>query len=463
MVRVFPKDFQWGCASSAYQTEGAVQQDGRSRSIWDDFCEQPGRIADGTSGQVACDSYNRFDQDLAALTQLGVQAYRFSLAWPRIQPSLSGPVNNKGLDHYQRVVDALLSAGIEPVPTLYHWDLPSYLDQLGGWTNREVALRFGDFAQIVASRLADRVKTFMTINEPWCAAFLGYANGEQAPGWCDPPAALKAAHHLNLAHGLASLAIQSHNPACQVTWPLNLQVFRPASDLAEDAAAIRQLEEVANDIWLLPMLEGHYSPALFKDTAHLTNWSFVADGDLALIHQPDQPLSLNYYSSQTVRRRPGGQMADPGPFVGAEAVEILPPSGPLTDMGWGQDPAGLTQMLLAVHRRWPNHQIYLSENGAAFVDQVGPDGQVHDAERIAFLTAHLEALGQAMDLGVPVRGYMVWSLLDNFEWIYGQAKRFGLYRTDYQTMQRTPKDSAHWYRQVVATGQLEVPPKDRPY
>ena len=454
-ARTFPQGFMWGTASSAYQTEGATMADGRGRSIWDEFCDQPGRIEGGANAQVACDSYHRFDRDLAALRELGAGAYRFSVAWPRIQRAADWQTNPAGLDHYERMVDSLLGADIVPLLTLYHWELPVELQQVGGWTNRETAQRFGDYAALVARRLGDRLDYLITLNEPWCSAFLGYANGEQAPGLVEPAASFKAAHHLNLAHGLAAQAVRAQVPDCRVTAALNLHLFEPASDSEADRAAVDNLERVSNDIWLLPMLEGRYDPALLADTAHLTDWSFVLDGDMALIHQPTEPLGLNYYMKRRVRWRsaplPAGQ---PWEWPGAESAEILSAKPPLTEMGWSQDPSGLTDLLVKVHQRWPDLELWVSENGAAFADQLGPDGRVHDPDRVRFLSSHVEAMGRAMDQGVPVTAFLVWSLMDNFEWIYGYAKRFGLYYTDYPTQRRIPKDSALWYRQLVTTNQL---------
>ncbi|MDR1386230.1 MAG: beta-glucosidase [Propionibacteriaceae bacterium] len=460
--RDFPADFVWGAATASYQVEGAIRQDGRTPSIWDVFCDRPGAIADGSSGQVACDQYHRYRDDIALMAELGVESYRFSIAWPRIQPSPDGKVNRAGLDHYARLCDALLEAGIAPVATLYHWDLPQYLEQAGGWPNRATAERFADYAGVVAQSLGDRIDTWTTLNEPWCVAYLGYAAGEHAPGRRDHPAALAAAHHLNLAHGLAVQAIRGQlGPAARTSITLNLQVLRPATDSPEDLAAVAQLDRIGNQIWLGPLLDGRYDERLFQDTAHVSDWSFVRAGDLAQIHQPLSVLGLNYYSSSTVRHRPGAvpptwsqarQQPWCGPWPGAETVEFLPPVGPLTAMGWNQDPAGLTELLLATHRRWPQLELMVTENGSAFEDQVAVDGTIHDPERVAYLAAHIEALGQALDAGAPVRGYFAWSLIDNFEWAHGYTKRFGLFGVDYATQARLWKDSARWYQSLIAAG-----------
>ncbi|MDR1214610.1 MAG: beta-glucosidase [Propionibacteriaceae bacterium] len=461
--RSFPADFVWGTATAAYQVEGATTADGRTPSIWDTFCARPGAIADGGSGQVACDQYHRYLDDIALMAELGVKAYRFSIAWPRIQPTADGTLNQAGLDHYSRLTDALLAHGIAPVATLYHWDLPQYLEDAGGWPARDTAARFGDYAAVVAGALGDRIDTWTTLNEPWCSAYLGYADGEHAPGRRDHPAALAAAHHLNLAHGLGVQAIRAQaGGTARTSITLNLQVLRPATDSAADQRAVAQLERIGNDIWLGPLLDGRYDERLFSDTAHVSDWSFLRDGDLAQIHQPLSLLGINYYSSSTVRQRAGAvpptwpeAHSRPwrGAWPGCETVEFLPPTGPLTAMGWNQDPSGLTELLLSVHRRWPELELMVTENGSAFDDQVADDGSIHDRERVAYLAAHIEALGQAMAAGAPVRGYFAWSLIDNFEWACGYTKRFGLFGVDFQTQARIWKDSARWYQALVRTGQ----------
>ncbi|MDR3070482.1 MAG: beta-glucosidase [Propionibacteriaceae bacterium] len=461
--RVFPENFIWGTATAAYQVEGGVAADGRTPSIWDTFCAGAGNILDGSNGDVACDQYHRYPQDVQLMKELGTNAYRFSIAWPRIQPSADGVVNQKGIDYYSRLVDELLQAGISPVVTLYHWDLPQYLQDLGGWPNRDVAYRFAEYAQVMVRALGDRVHTWSTLNEPWCVAYLGYAEGSHAPGLHDHPASLRAAHHLNLAHGLGIQAIRSVLPDARTSVTLNLQALYPASETEADRGAVAQLQRVANDIWLLPILEGRYDPQLFADTAHVTDWSFVKDQDLAEVKQPLSVLGVNYYSTTTVRRNLRAQLPSfeqaaksdwVGAWPGAETIEFLPPVGPLTEMGWNQNPAALTELLLAVHNRYPALELMITENGSAFADEVGPDYQVHDPKRVAYLAAHIEAIGQAIDAGVPLTGYFAWSLLDNFEWAFGYGKRFGLFFTDYQTQERIWKDSARWYQQLAKANRV---------
>lgn len=449
----FPEGFVFGSATAAYQIEGAVAEDGRRPSIWDVFSHTPGRTVGGDTGDVADDHYHRLDADLDLMASLGLQAYRFSIAWPRIVPEGRGAANRPGLDFYERLVDGLRTRGITPIATLYHWDLPQVLEDEGGWTVRSTAEAFGEYAGVVAQALGDRVDTWTTLNEPWCAAFLGYGSGVHAPGRTDPLAALQAAHHLNLAHGLGVQAIRAALPGARTSVTMNLHVFRPEGPTG--AAAARRLDAVGNRIFLGPMLDGAYPADLLEDTAGITDWSFVQDDDLAAIRQPIDVLGVNYYSTSHVRLRdgdaPNGAPASPWP--GADGVEFLPLEGPLTEMGWNIDPAGLTDLLVAMHERYPGLPQMVTENGAAFADVV-EDGAVHDADRIDYLHRHFAAAQDAIAQGVDLRGYFVWSLMDNFEWSFGYSKRFGIVRVDYDTLERTPKDSARWYAELIRTGEL---------
>ncbi len=463
MARTFPDGFTWGTATASYQVEGAVAEDGRTPSIWDTFSHTPGTVLDNTTGDVACDQYHRYPGDIALMKELGITAYRFSVAWPRIVPAPDGHINQAGLDHYSRLVDALLEAGIAPVLTLYHWDLPQYLQDAGGWPNREVAYRFADYAAAVAQALGDRVSMWTTLNEPWCAANLGYGEGVHAPGWHDHPAALAAAHHLNVAHGLGAQAVRSVLPDAKVSVTLNLHAVKPASDDPDDIEAAARIRRVGNDIWLLPMLEGRYDEQLLTDTAHVSDWAFVQDGDLAQIRQPLAALGVNYYFTSYARHIPGSvtptrEQAAASPWVGswpgAETVDFLPPEPPLTAMGWNQEPQALTDLLVGVAKRYPGLDLIVTENGAAFDDTVSTDGLVHDPLRVAYLREHIEAVGRALDAGAPVTGYFVWSLLDNFEWALGNSRRFGIIRTDYETQERIWKDSGRWYQQLATTNRL---------
>jgi beta-glucosidase len=463
--RTFPEGFLWGSATASYQIEGAVLADGRGPSIWDTFSHTPGRTMNGDNGDVADDHYHRWSADLDLIQGLGLQAYRFSLAWPRIQPAGSGAFNPKGVDFYSRLVDGLLDRGVKPVVTLYHWDLPQALEDDGGWTNRDTALRFADYAAHVAGALGDRVQMWTTLNEPWCSAFLGYASGVHAPGRTEPESALRAAHHLNLGHGLAGRVVRDVlGPDTKLSVTLNLHVTRPVdAESAADRDAIRQLDAVGNRVFLGPMLEGAYPKDLLDDTASVTDWAFVQDGDEATCAVPIDVLGINYYSTSRARRHTGdGPMehadghGDSGfsPWVGADDIEFLKQPGPYTAMGWNIDPSGMLELLTDVSRRYPDVPLMVTENGAAFYDIVSDDGQVHDADRVSYLHGHIDAVGQAIDDGADVRGYFLWSLLDNFEWAWGYDRRFGIIRVDYQTQERTVKDSAKWYSTLVATHQL---------
>lgn len=459
--RQFPDDFLWGSATAAYQIEGAAAEGGRGPSIWDTYSHTPGRTLNGDTGDVAVDHYHRWRSDVALMAELGLDAYRFSISWPRVQPDGTGAFNPEGIAFYSGLLDALIEAGIEPVVTLYHWDLPQALEDRGGWTSRETAYAFAEYARRMARELGDRVTVWTTLNEPWCSAFLGYGSGVHAPGRTDPVAALQAAHHLNLAHGLAASAIRAElGDATRLSVTLNLHVTRPVDpDAASDVDAVRQIDAVANRAFLGPMLDGAYPADLLADTAHLTDWSFVLPGDTEAIAQRLDLLGVNYYSTNRARRYSGsGERAQAdghgnstaSPWVGADDVEFLPQPGPYTAMGWNIDPSGMTELLLGLHATYPGLPMMITENGAAFHDEV-TDGRVHDVERVAYLHDHIDAVGQAIDAGADVRGYFVWSLFDNFEWGYGFDRRFGIIRVDYDTQERIWKDSARWYARLAAT------------
>ncbi|NHC13114.1 GH1 family beta-glucosidase [Motilibacter deserti] len=464
--RGFPAGFRWGAATAAYQVEGAVDADGRGPSIWDTFSALPGKVAGGDTGAVAADHYARYRDDVALMGRLGLTDYRFSVAWPRVVPDGSGVVNAKGLDFYSRLVDALLDAGIAPVATLYHWDLPQRLEDAGGWGARDTAYRFADYAAAVARKLGDRVGTWTTLNEPWCTAFLGYGSGVHAPGRTDGATALRAAHHLNLAHGLAMGAIAPHVGGAERGVTLNVHAVRPGSSDPADVDAARRVDAVGNRVFLGPLLAGEYPADLLEDTAAVTDWSFVRDGDLdAARSSPVTMLGVNYYNPVAVRafdptsgRAPsladghGPRAASPWP--GCEGVEFVPLPGPYTAMGWPVDESGLYDVLARVARDAPGLPVMVTENGAAFDDEVSADRRVHDPLRVDYLRRHLEAVHRAIADGVDVRGYFVWSLLDNFEWAYGYRKRFGIVHVDYATQRRTPKDSAYFYRRVIEANAL---------
>jgi beta-glucosidase len=450
MTRRFPDGFRWGAATSSYQIEGAVDVDGRGPSIWDTFCRVPGAISDGTSGEIACDHYHRYRDDVALMAQLGLQDYRFSIAWPRVQPTGTGPANPAGLDFYSRLVDALLEHGIEPVVTLYHWDLPQPLEDAGGWPERDTAARFAEYAAIVAQRLGDRVGTFTTLNEPWCAAFLGYASGDHAPGRTEPAAAYRAAHHLLLGHGLAVRALRAELPADRlVAITLNPANVRADSDAGTDRGAARWAELATNQVFLDPLLRGALAAELVAATAGLTDWDFVRDGDLATINAPIDALGVNYYFPHLVGAtpRPDGSSM---PYPGVPGAWAHRQDGPRTAMDWRVEPASLTELLRKLAGEYPGTPFVITENGAAYADSVAPDGSVPDPDRAAYLTAHIGAVLDAVEGGVDVRGYFAWSLLDNFEWAWGLSQRFGLVHVDYASQRRTPKASASVYREIIA-------------
>ncbi|MEU4232654.1 GH1 family beta-glucosidase [Nonomuraea sp. NPDC026600] len=460
----FPENFLWGTATAAYQVEGAWDEDGRGPSIWDTFSHTPGLVTNGDTGDLACDHYHRLEEDLDLLAGLGVGAYRFSISWPRVQPGGRGAVNRPGLDFYARLVDGLLARDIAPVATLYHWDLPQELEDAGGWPHRDTALRFADYAKLMGEALGDRVHTWITLNEPWCSAYLGYASGVHAPARTDPAAALAAVHHLNLGHGLAVQALRSvSDPAARMSVTLNLHQVRGVSE--RDADAVRRADGLANRAFLGPMLEGAYPRDLIADTASVTDWSFVHDGDEAAACAPLDMLGVNYYNPVLVRQWDGvssRETADghadgaASPWIACEDIEFVRQPGPYTEMGWNIDETGLTELLLRLHRDHPGLPMMITENGAAFADVVDGDGRIRDERRIDYLHRHLTAVTEAIAGGADVRGYFVWSLMDNFEWAHGYAKRFGIVRVDRDTMERTWKDSAYWYRDVVASGELPV-------
>jgi beta-glucosidase len=454
----FPPGFVWGVGTAAYQVEGAAAQDGRTASIWDTFARLPGRVANGDTGDVATDHYHRYAQDVALMAELGITAYRFSISWSRVRPGGRGPVNARGVDFYSRLTDELLAHGINPVVTLYHWDLPQELEDAGGWGVRGTAERFADYAAMMADRLGDRVKTWTTLNEPWCSAFLGYAAGVHAPGRHEPVTALRAAHHLNLAHGLGVQALRGSLPGgAVVSVSVNPAEVTPATESLEDRDAARRIDALQTRIFLDPILRGSYPADLYADTAHLTDWSFVHAGDLEAISTPIDLLGVNYYNPVLVRGGhepglPGDDGHSPGtysPWTGSEAVRFAQASGELTAMGWGVDPSALTAMLLRIQKDYGPIPMIITENGAAFDDDVAHDGSVSDPQRIAYVRAHLIAAAEAISAGVDLRGYFLWSLLDNFEWADGYSKRFGIVHVDFATGCRTVKASGRWLQQVI--------------
>jgi beta-glucosidase len=449
----FPDGFIWGAATAAYQIEGAARDDGRGPSIWDTFSRTPGRVHAGHTGDVACDHYHRYADDVALMAQLSLAAYRFSISWPRIQPDGTGPVNTRGLDFYDRLTDELIGKGIDPVVTLYHWDLPQTLQDRGGWTVRETAEAFAEYAQIVYARLGDRVRTWTTLNEPWCSAFLGYGSGHHAPGIADPAAAFTAVHHLLLGHGLAARALRSAGArSVGITLnPASVHPLDPDSALDRDAALL--VDGLHNRIFLDPLLRGRYPDDMRAHMTRFCDLSFVADGDETIMNAPIDVLGVNFYQPTYVFAKPGAPGSPVHP--GTEGVAVREPIGPVTDMNWQIEPAALTRLLERLQRDY-GVPLLITENGAAYPDGPAADtGRVGDRRRIEYLDGHLRACHDAIARGVDLRGYFVWSFMDNYEWAEGYAKRFGIVHVDYATQQRVAKDSAWWYRDVIRRGGLE--------
>lgn len=437
----FPDGFLWGAATSAYQVEGAVAEDGRGPSIWDTFVRVPGATVHGDTGAIAADQYHRIEADLDLMADLGLGAYRFSVAWTRIQPDGWGPINQHGLDYYKRVLDGLHARGIAPALTLYHWDLPQALQDRGGWAARETAERFAEYASLLFAALGERAPLWITINEPWCAAFLGYGTGLHAPGVRDEAAALTAAHHLLLGHGLAVQAFRAQGPRTgQIGVTLNLSTVHAASDADGDVAAAWRVDGTENRLFLDPVFRGSYPPDVVDYYRPVSDFGFVRDGDLATIASPADFFGVNYYLQHRVR-------ADPSDLE--RGATFLPPMGTTTAMGIGVNPEGLTDLLVRLKGGYTALPLYITENGAAFHDYVDPEGHVKDEERVSFLEGHLRAAHRAIAQGIDLHGYFAWSLLDNFEWAEGYSKRYGLVYVDFATQARIPKRSASWYRAVI--------------
>jgi beta-glucosidase len=431
----FPVGFRFGVAMAAYQIEGAVSEDGRGESIWDAFCRRPGAVAGGDTGDVACDHYHRWRDDLDLMAGLGVESYRFSISWPRVQPDGRGALNAAGVDFYKRLCSGLRERGIEPVATLYHWDLPQARQAVGGWAVRDTAERFAEYAELMGDALGDMVDAWITHNEPWVVAFLGHAEGVKAPGIRDWPTALRASHHLLLSHGWAVEALRGRGP---VGITLNLAPVR-----SDDPGAARRMDGYLNRWFLDPVFRGEYPEDM---VAHYERrygpLDVVRSGDLASIAAPIDFLGVNYYFPQRVRTDPARQPL--------ELSAVLPPP-PTTAMGWEVDPDGLHELLVRVRRDYGNVPIYITENGAAFEDGPVVNGTLEDPRRVEYLQSHLAALARAVADGVDVRRYFAWSMLDNFEWEHGYSKRFGLVYVDYATQRRVPKRSGLWYRDFIAS------------
>ncbi|WP_037499454.1 GH1 family beta-glucosidase [Solirubrobacter soli] len=435
----FPDGFAWGTATASYQIEGAVAEGGRSKSIWDTFSHTPGKVDNGDTGDVADDHYHRYAEDIGHMVDMGIGWYRFSLAWPRIQPAGRGALNQQGLDFYARLIEALLEKDIRPWVTLYHWDLPQVLEDAGGWPNRDTAERFAEYAAATHEALGDRVQHWTTLNEPWCSSILGYGAGAHAPGRTNDDDAIKASHHLLLGHGLAVAAMRAQEPSHAYGITLNLSPTDPASDDPKDVDAARRADGIANRHFLDPLFKGSYPDDLGFPTGH------VLEGDLDTISADLDFFGVNYYFRTVVT---SGEAKPHSIWPFNHDIEPVERGLPTTDMGWEIDAPGLYDLLTRVARDYPGVPLYVTENGAAF------DTGVHDTDRVEYLRDHFAAAERAIADGVDLRGYFVWSLLDNFEWAYGYSKRFGLIHVDYETLERTPKDSAVFYAAVTRANGL---------
>ena len=442
MTKQFPEGFLWGASTASYQIEGAVAEDGRGPSIWDTFSHTPGKVENGDTGDVACDHYHRYPEDIALMQRLGISAYRFSTAWPRILPQGTGQINEAGLAFYDRLVDAVLEAGITPWLCFYHWDLPQALQDRGGWSNRDIAEWFRDYALTVHRRLGDRVRHYATFNEPNVLTILGHAAGIHAPGLSDRETTFKAIHHVNLAHGRAVAALRTEDKDLTLGIVNNLGPILPATDSEEDRRAAAYMDALWNRAFAGPQFLGAYPSLLESDIA-----PYLQPDDLAAIHQPLDYFGVNHYSPNYARHDPQAMFGSSNP--------PLPAGTPVTGMGWEISPRAFYDQLMDIHRRYGPIPIYVTENGAGFEERVSSDGQVHDDDRVAFLEKYLGAMHEAIADGADVRGYLIWSLLDNFEWSFGYAKRFGLVYIDYQTLKRVPKKSFEYYRRVAAANAVD--------
>ena len=459
----FPQGFIWGASTAAYQIEGAPGADGKGPSVWDTFSHTPGRVRGGDTGDIACDSYHRYREDVALMASLGLSSYRFSISWPRVQPGGRGAVNVRGLDYYRRLLDELAEHGIAATVTLYHWDLPQELQDEGGWAVRSTAQRFAEYAALTAEALGDGVARWITLNEPQVVANNGYRTGDHAPGLRDPAAAAAANHHLLLAHGLATQALRSLG-AAEVGITLDVHPVRVLGDAGGHLEQARLITDAAaNGLYLEPVLRGQYPGHALQ--ALLPPAALIADGDLETIRQPLDFLGVNYYSPIFLRAGDPSDLRrneNPARCQMPGVVEYLPEDLERTNMGWLVDPSGLHQILVDISRQAPGLPLFVTENGRAAEDYVDPQGEVNDLERVRYLHLHLEAAARAIKDGANLAGYFVWSLLDNFEWGWGYSKRFGIIFVDFGTQQRIPKSSARFYSNVVRDNAIPLLPASWP-
>ena len=448
----YPKDFTWGVATAAFQVEGASKEDGRGPSIWDTFCDTPGKVANGDTGEVACDHYHRYLDDIQIMKEIGVKSYRLSLAWPRLFPKGDTVREERGFAFYDNLINALIAADIEPLVTLYHWDLPQPLEDKGGWANRDTVFRFADYAGAVVERFGDRITNWLTINEPWCVSWLGYMSGVHAPGVRNIDSALAAAHHTALAHGYASRAMKDINPAIRTGIAVNMTNYRIADDATDEVKELADLMDAQlNRWWIDAYTTGQYPQNLVEYHGERLE-KLVLPGDNEMLRVDTDFLGINYYSDSFLANpdedsHPAMKF---GPFPFPQREKGNPPA-PFTDMGWPVTPGGLKDLLVRVKTDWPDtNDIAITENGAAFDEEPDENGEVKDERRVAYIAAHIDSVGAAIEAGVPVKSYFAWSLMDNFEWAEGYAKRFGIVHVNFDTLERTLKNSALAYREIIA-------------
>jgi len=449
--------FIWGAATSSYQIEGAIHEGNRGHSIWDTFANTPGKVKNGDTGAIAIDHFNRLEEDVKMMSDLGINGYRFSIAWPRLFPNSANSLEQNGVDFYNKLIDLLIAHNIEPIATLYHWDLPQYLEDAGGWANRDTALAFETYATACAENFGDRVSTWITLNEPWCTAFLGYYLGVHAPGKKNAELAIAAAHHTALAHGYGTRAIKKVLPNAKVGLTVNMTTLHTDSHDTETKEIFDLVDANQNRWWIDALVHGKYPENLVKEYGSILSQYMLPDDEYILKTEPDF-LGINYYCDGFVgKARPEDQPMDshsPYPIHRVANME-LPQSkfSSRTDFDWPVTPDGLSALLMRVHSDWPEiPELYITENGAAFNDGPDESGKINDHRRIDYLTQHIDSMNQAIADGVPVRGYFAWSLFDNFEWAEGYSKRFGLVYVDFESQERTPKLSFHKYQEIIASG-----------
>ncbi|PRX35600.1 broad-specificity cellobiase [Orenia metallireducens] len=443
----FPEDFVWGAATASYQIEGAYQKDGKGESIWDKFSHTSGKVLNGDTGDIACDHYHRYKEDVQLMKKLGLNSYRFSTSWPRILPQGTGKVNQKGLDFYKRLVDELLEAGIEPAITLYHWDLPQALQDKGGWGNRDTINYFVEYSQIMFEHFGNLVSRWITHNEPWVVAFLGNSTGEHAPGFKDHKLALQVAHNLLVSHCLAARGFRELGLEGEIGITLNLNSVYPLTDSKEDQQAAELVNDYNNDWFLDPLFKGKYPDKLAQIYREEYGELDIKAGDMEIIQEPTDFLGINYYSRALVKHNSEAGLL--------QAEYMRTEESGYTAMDWEIYPKGLYDLLMNLYQNHTKLDLYITENGAAFDDQVAADGKVYDQRRKDYLKAHFIKAHQAIEAGVPLKGYYVWSLMDNFEWAFGYDRRFGIIHVNYDTCERTLKESAHWYKEVITNNGVD--------